>query len=122
MTGGGSAYTGPMKLTYLYLTVAIVAEVIATSFLKSSDGFTKLLPSVITVLGYAISFSFLSLTLRVLPIGVAYAIWSGVGVVLIASVGWFWHGQALDAPALIGLGLIVSGVVVVNLFSKTVSH
>ncbi|MBP6717249.1 MAG: QacE family quaternary ammonium compound efflux SMR transporter [Rhodoferax sp.] len=111
-----------MKLTYLYLAVAIVAEVIATSFLKSSDGFTKLLPSAITVLGYAISFTFLSLTLRVLPIGVAYAIWSGVGVVLIATVGWLWHGQTLDAPALLGLGLIVSGVIVVNLFSKTVSH
>ena len=111
-----------MKLTYLYLAVAIVAEVIATSFLKSSDSFTKLIPSVITVLGYAISFTFLSLTLRVLPIGVAYAIWSGVGVVLIATVGWLWHGQALDTPALIGLGLIISGVVVVNLFSQTVSH
>ena len=111
-----------MKLTYLYLAVAIVAEVIATSFLKSSDGFTKWLPSVITVLGYSISFTFLSLTLRVMPIGVAYAIWAGAGVVLIATVGWLWHGQALDAPALIGLGLIISGVVVVNLFSKTVSH
>lgn len=111
-----------MKLTYLYLAIAIVAEVFATSFLKSSDGFTKLVPSIITVLGYAVSFAFLSMTLRVLPIGVAYAIWSGVGVVLIASVGWFWHGQALDGPAIIGLGLIVSGVVVVNLFSKTVSH
>ena len=119
---GGGAYTAPMKLTYLYLAIAIVAEVIATSFLKSSDGFTKWIPSVITVLGYAISFTFLSLTLRVLPIGVAYAIWSGVGVVLIATVGWLWHGQALDTPALIGLGLIISGVVVVNLFSQTVSH
>lgn len=111
-----------MKLTYLYLAVAIVAEVVATSCLKSSDGFSKLLPSVITVLGYAISFTFLSITLRVLPIGVAYAIWSGVGVVLIATVGWLWHGQALDAPALLGLGLIVAGVIVVNLFSNTVSH
>ena len=86
-----------MKLTYLYLTVAIVAEVMATSFLKSSDGFTKWWPSVITVLGYAISFACLSLTLRVMPIGVAYAIWAGAGVVLIATVGWLWHGQALDA-------------------------
>jgi small multidrug resistance pump len=111
-----------MKLTYLYLAVAIVAEVIATSFLKSSDGFTKWVPSLITVVGYAVAFGFLSLTLRVMPIGVAYAIWAGAGVVLIATVGWLWHGQALDAPALIGLGLIVSGVVVVNLFSKTVSH
>lgn len=118
----GGAYTVLMKLSYLYLAVAIVAEVIATSFLKSSDGFTKLLPSVITVVGYSISFTFLSLTLRVMPIGVAYAIWAGAGVVLIATVGWLWHGQALDLPALIGLGLIVSGVVVVNLFSKTVGH
>lgn len=111
-----------MKLTYLYLGIAIVAEVMATSFLKSADGFTKLVPSVVTVLGYAVSFFFLSLTLRELPVGIAYAIWSGVGVVLIASVGWLWHGQALDTPALIGLGLIVAGVVVVNLFSKTVGH
>lgn len=110
-----------MKLTYLYRGIAIVAEVIATSFLKSSDGFSKLLPSVITVLGYSISFAFLSLTLRVLPIGIAYAVWSGVGVVLIASVAWLWHGQALDVPALIGLGLIVA-VVVMNLFSNTVGH
>lgn len=111
-----------MKLTYLYLGIAIVAEVMATSFLKSADGFTKLGPSVVTVLGYVLSFFFLSLTLRVMPVGIAYAIWSGVGVVLIASVAWLWHGQALDAPALIGLGLIVAGVLVVNLFSKTVGH
>lgn len=111
-----------MKLTYLYLGIAIVAEVMATSCLKSADGFTKLWPSVITVLGYATSFFFLSLTLRVLPVGIAYAIWSGVGVVLVASVAWLWHGQALDVAALIGLGLIVAGVLVVNLFSTTVGH
>ena len=111
-----------MKLTYLYLAVAIVAEVIATSFLKSSDGFTKLLPSAITVLGYAISFTFLSLTLRVLPIGVAYAIWSGVSIVLVSAVAYFWQGQKLDAPALAGMAMIVGGVLVINIFSKTAGH
>ena len=111
-----------MKLTYLYLGIAILAEVIATSSLKSAEGFTRLGPSVITILGYAVAFGFLSLTLRTLPVGIAYAIWSGVGIVLIAAVGWLWHGQALDAPALVGLGLIIAGVMVVNIFSKTVGH
>ncbi|MCW3474163.1 SMR family transporter [Limobrevibacterium gyesilva] len=109
-------------LTYLYLGIAIVAEVIATSALKGSENFSRLLPSLVTIVGYAIAFWFLSLTLRTLPTGIAYAIWSGVGIVLIATVGWVWFKQALDVPALIGLGLIISGVVVVNVFSKSVSH
>lgn len=111
-----------MKLAYFYLAIAITTEVIATSFLKSSDGFTKLIPSMVTIVGYAISFYLLSLALKTLPVGIAYAIWAGIGIVLIAMVGWLWHGQSLDAPALIGLGLIIAGVVVVNLFSKSVSH
>ena len=104
------------------LLIAIVAEVIATSALKASDGFSKLLPSAITVLGYGVAFYCLSLTLRHIPVGVAYAVWSGLGVVLITAVSWVLFGQKLDAPALIGMGLIVAGVVVMNVFSKSVSH
>ena len=104
------------------LLIAIVAEVIATSALKASDGFSKLLPSVITVLGYGVAFYCLSLTLKHIPVGVAYAVWSGLGVVLITAVSWVLFGQKLDAPALIGMGLIVAGVVVMNVFSKSVSH
>lgn len=109
-------------MTYLYLAIAIIAEVIATSALKASDGFSRLLPSVITVIGYGIAFWCLSLTLKVIPTGIVYAIWSGVGIVLISTVGWFWFKQSLDAPALIGLGLIIAGVLVINLFSKSVGH
>ncbi|WP_028313008.1 SMR family transporter [Derxia gummosa] len=108
--------------TYLLLGFAIVAEVIATTALKASDGFTRLWPSVIVVVGYGIAFVLLSLTLRVLPTGIVYAVWSGAGVVLITAVSWIWYRQALDLPALAGLGLIVAGVVVINLFSKSVSH
>ena len=111
-----------LSLTYVYLGVAIVAEVIATSALKASDGFTLLWPSVMTVLGYAVAFYFLALTLRVIPTGIAYAIWSGAGIVLISAIGWVWFRQALDLPAMIGMGLIVAGVLVVNLFSKSVGH
>ena len=111
-----------MTSTYAWLGLAIVAEVIATSALKATEGFTRLWPTVITVLGYGIAFFALSLTLRSLPTGIAYAIWSGVGIVLISAVGWVWFRQALDVPAMIGLGLIIAGVLVVNLFSKTVGH
>ncbi|MGK5080552.1 SMR family transporter [Janthinobacterium sp. HLX7-2] len=109
-------------MTYFYLAIAIIAEVIATSALKASDGFSRLLPSIITVVGYCIAFWFLSLTMRVIPTGIVYAIWSGVGIVLISAVGWFWFKQSLDLPALIGLGLIIAGVLVINLFSKSVGH
>ena len=108
--------------SYLYLAIAIAAEVCATSALKASESFTRLWPSVVVVIGYAIAFGFLSLTLRTIPVGISYAIWSGVGIVLISAVGWVWFGQALDTPALIGLALIVAGVLVVNLFSKSVAH
>ena len=107
---------------YGLLGIAIVAEVIATSALKASDGFSRLWPSVVTVIGYGIAFYCLALTLRVIPTGVAYAIWSGVGIVLISAVGWVWFRQALDLPALIGMGLIIAGVAVVNIFSKTAGH
>jgi len=108
--------------TYLLLGIAIVAEVIATTALKAADGFSRLGPSVVVVLGYAIAFTCLSLTLRTLPTGIAYAIWSGVGIVLISLIAWWVYGQTLDAPVLIGMGLIVAGVVVINLFSKSVAH
>ena len=107
---------------YLYLSVAILAEVIATNALKASEEFTKLGPSIIVVLGYGSAFYFLSLVLRTIPVGVAYAIWSGVGIVLITIVAAVMFKQVPDIPALIGMVLIVSGVVVINVFSETVSH
>ena len=109
-------------MNWLYLAIAIVAEVIATSALKASDGFSRLAPSIVVVVGYAIAFSCLSLTLRTIPVGVAYAIWSRVGIVLIALVGYFSFNQALDAPALIGMALILAGVLVINLFSQSAAH
>ncbi len=108
--------------SYFYLAVAIVFEVIATSSLKSSVGLTRLWPSIVSVVGYLITFYFLALTLRTMPIGVAYAIWSGVGILLLAAIDWMWFRQALDLPAIIGIGLIIAGVVTVHLFSKTVQH
>lgn len=104
---------------WLFLFIAIIAEVTATSALKMSDGFTKLVPTVLVVLGYGTSFYFLSLTLRVIPVGIAYAVWSGLGVSLVALVSWFFLGQKLDAPALFGMALIVAGVVVLGLFSSS---
>lgn len=104
------------------LAVAIVFEVIATSALRSAEGFTRPLPSLVCVIGYAVAIYLLSLTVRTLPTGVVYAIWSGLGIVLVAAIAWFRDGQRLDAPAVVGLGLIVAGVVVVNLMSKTVGH
>ncbi len=111
-----------MNKAYTFLAVAIVAEVIATSSLKASTGFTRLLPSIATVVGYGVSFYFLSLTLAVIPTGIAYAIWSGAGVVLISLIAWLVFGQSLDAAALVGMGLIVAGVVVINVFSKSGAH
>ena len=107
---------------WIYLAIAIVAEVIGTSFLKAAAGFTRPLPSLVVVTGYGLAFFFLSLTLDKVPVGVAYAIWSGVGVTLVAGIGWLFLGQRLDAAAGVGMGLIVAGVVVLNLFSKTAAH
>ena len=104
---------------WVLLTIAIVAEVIATSSLKLSDGFTRLWPSVVVVAGYGVSFYFLSMTMRSIPIGVIYAIWSGLGVVLVTLVGWLVFKQHLDVPALIGIGLIVAGVIIMNVWSKS---
>ena len=104
---------------WLYLAIAIISEVIATSALKAADGFTRWGPSVLVVVGYASAFYFLSLTLRSIPLGIVYAIWAGVGIALIALVGWIVYHQALDLWALLGIGLIVAGVIVLNVFSKS---
>lgn len=110
-------------MTYwVYLVIAIVAEVIATTALKSSDGFSRLLPSIVVVVGYSVAFYCLALALRTIPVGVAYAIWSGVGVVMVTILAWVFFGQRLDLPAIAGMGLIIAGVVVMNVFSQTVSH
>ncbi|WP_086980965.1 DMT family transporter [Vibrio aphrogenes] len=107
---------------WVFLGIAIVSEVIATSAMKSSEGFTKLVPSIVVISGYVIAFYFLSLTLKTLPVGIAYAIWAGLGIVLITAVAWFVHGQKLDLPAMLGLGLIIAGVIVINMFSKAGGH
>src|SRR5262245_23412838 len=107
---------------WLYLSVAILSEVVATSALKAAEGFTRAIPSLLVVVGYATSFHFLSLTLRSIPLGIAYAIWSGVGVALVSVAGWVIYRQSLDGAAVGGIGLIVAGVVVLNLFSKAVPH
>lgn len=107
---------------WIFLSIAIVSEVIATSCLKAAEGFTRFWPSLVVVVGYLLAFYLLSLTLKTIPVGVAYAIWSGVGIVLIALSGWLFLGQTLDTPAIIGLSLIVAGVLVINVFSHTVAH
>lgn len=107
---------------WLLLSVAIVAEVFGTSFLKASEGFSKLWPSVAVIVGYLVAFYFLALTLKFIPVGIAYAIWAGVGVVLIALIGWVVFGQKLDLPAIIGISLIITGVIILNVFSSSVSH
>lgn len=104
---------------YLWLTGAILAEVLGTTMMKASDSFTRPLPSLVTVVSYGIAFWCLSHTLKSVPVGVSYAIWSGVGIVLITAIAWIWFKQALDAPALAGIGLILAGVLVINLFSKS---
>lgn len=106
-------------MSYLFLTIAIIAEVIATSALKASQGFSVLKPSIITILGYAVALFFLSLTLKTMPVGIAYAIWSGAGIVLISMVGWIFFKQHLDLAAIIGLGLMLAGIIVINVFSNS---
>jgi small multidrug resistance pump len=104
---------------YLALLAAILVEVVATNALKASDGFTRLVPSAVTVVGYAISFYLLSIALRTIPVGVAYAIWSGIGIVLVTIVAWVVFGQRLDTAALAGIGLILAGVAVIRVFSES---
>lgn len=107
---------------YASLAMAIVAEVVATSALQASAGFTRLWPSVLVVLGYGIAFYGLSMTLRTVPMGVAYALWSGLGIVLITAVGWVLYRQRVDTAALLGMALIVAGVAVIQLFSRTTAN
>lgn len=107
---------------WLHLTLAIGAEVFATSLLKKTNEFTALLPSALVVLGYAASFYCLALALRAIPVGVAYALWSGIGIVFVALIGFLAYGQKLDLPAIVGLGLIMAGALVINLMSKSVGH
>lgn len=109
-------------MAYLYLAIAIVAEVIGTSFMKVSAGFARPGPTMVTIIAYAVAFYALSLTLRTVPTGIAYAIWSGVGIVLIATVAWVFQGQKLDAAAMLGMALIIAGVIVMNLFSRATPH
>jgi len=109
-------------MAYIYLAIAIIAEVISTSALKSSEEFTKLYPSIIVVVGFCVSFYFLTLVLRTIPLGITYAIWSGVGIVLVAIIGVVFYKQSIDMPAILGMGLIIAGVTVINVFSKNVGH
>lgn len=106
---------------WLFLTIAIVSEVVATSALKACDGFTKLGASVVVVIGYVVAFYFLSLALKVIPVGIAYAIWSGLGIILVSLIALVVYGQKLDVPAMAGMGLIIAGVMVINLLSKSVA-
>ncbi|MBL0715953.1 MAG: multidrug efflux SMR transporter [Desulfosarcina sp.] len=109
-------------MAYIYLAIAIIAEVVATSALKASAEFSKLYPSLLVVVGYCVAFYFMTLVLRTIPIGITYAVWSGAGIVLVAIVGALLYKQIPDIPAIIGMGLIISGVVVIHVFSKTVSY
>jgi small multidrug resistance pump len=112
----------PALITYGSLAIAIVLEVVGTSFLQQSQQFTRPLPTVVMALCYAGAFYFLSISLKTLPVGIAYAIWSGLGIVLITGVGFFAFKQSLDLPGMVGLALIILGVVIVNGFSKSVAH
>ncbi len=107
---------------YLYLGIAIICEVIGTSALQASNGFTKILPSTIVVIGYGLAFYLLGFALKFMPVGIAYAIWAGLGIVLIAIVGAIAFKQTPDMPAVIGMVLIILGVLVIRLFSKTAGH
>ena len=107
---------------WLALAIAIVAEVIGTTALKASNEFTRLWPSLIVMAGYGTAFYFMALSMRVLPVGIMYAIWSGMGIVLVSIIGWVIYKQALDMPAIIGIALIIAGVIVINVFSKAIVH
>ena len=111
-----------MPMHYLYLTLAILFETIGTTALQASQQFTRLGPTIIVVLAYGVAFYLLGLTLKFMPVGVVYAIWSGLGIVFIAAIGFVVFGQKLDLPAIIGLGLIISGILVIHLMSDTTQH
>ncbi len=107
---------------YIFLLIAIIGEVFATTALKASNGFTQLVPSAIVLIGYVVAFYFLSLTLKTIPVGIAYATWSGVGIILVSIIGLLFLGQKLDLPAIIGLAFIIAGTLIVNLLSKSSVH
>ncbi|WP_172674400.1 multidrug efflux SMR transporter [Persicobacter sp. CCB-QB2] len=109
-------------MRWIFLTISIISEVIGTSAMNASEGFTKPLPSIITAVGYGVAFYFLSMTLKEINVSVAYAIWSGAGIVLLAIIGYFWLGQQLDLASIIGIGFIIAGVIIINVFSNSVSH
>jgi small multidrug resistance pump len=109
-------------LAYLYLAIAIVGEVVGTAALKATEEFTRLIPSLIVIVGYGTAFFFLTLALRTIPVGIAYAVWAGIGIVLVSAASWALYKQSLDAPAIVGIALIVVGVVVINAFSSSISH
>ncbi len=111
-----------MTLAQAFLAVAILFEVIATSALRSTAGFTRFWPSALAVVGYAFSIYFLALTVKTMPVGIVYAVWSGAGIVLIAAIAWIVFRQTIDMPGLVGISLILAGVLIVNLFSKSVGH
>lgn len=107
---------------YIYLFLAVLAETIGTTSLQASQQFTRPGPSILVVLGYGSAFYLMSLTLAVMPVGVVYAMWSGLGIVFIAIIGFIVFGQRLDIPAVIGLSFIIAGIVILQLFSKTLTH
>lgn len=111
-----------MPKAYLMLLLAVTAETIGTTALQASQQFTRLWPSIIVVVGYGFAFYFMALTLRFMPVGIVYAIWSGLGILLIAAIGYIVFGQRLDWPAIAGLGMIISGILVIHLFSNTAGH
>ena len=106
-------------MPYVYLAIAIVTEVVATAALRASNGFSNLWPSVVVVVGYVVCFFALAMCVKRMPIGVAYAIWSGVGIVLITIAGWYLYRQRVDLPGILGMGLIIAGVLVIQIFSST---
>ncbi len=111
-----------MKMGYIYLAVAIFAEIIATSALKATEEFTKLVPSLIVIIGYGVAFYFMTLTLRTIPVGIMYALWSGLAIIFITTAGAVIYQEIPDAPAVIGIGFIVVGVIIINVFSKMAAH
>ncbi|MFV2052897.1 DMT family transporter [Aliiroseovarius sp. YM-037] len=111
-----------MPVHYIYLILAVAAETVGTSALQASQQFTKTVPSILVVVSYAVSFYLLALTLKVMPVGIMYAIWSGLGIVFIAIIGWVIFGQRLDLPAILGMTMILAGILIIHLFSTTSTH
>ncbi|MDF1716388.1 MAG: SMR family transporter [Antarcticimicrobium sp.] len=111
-----------MPAHYIYLILAVAAETVGTTALQASQQFSRLMPSLLAVAGYAVAFYFLALTLKAMPVGIVYAMWSGLGIVFIALIGFIAFGQRLDLPAVLGLAMIIGGIAVINLFSGSTTH